>query len=88
MRSDFPMTRLDGDVMMFEVGKRYEAYDFNVTPILIKRRTDKTVWITNDRTSWQMRIKIDDEGNEICTDSAVPLKWREAYTYSSKFERN
>lgn len=70
---------------IFEVGKTYEAYDSGYDPITITRRTDKTVWAKNTTTEWRMRVKHDANGNEIVTDSSVPPKWRDAFTYSSKW---
>ena len=71
---------------VFEVGKSYEAYDTGYSPITILRRTDKTVWVTNGSVQWKMRIRTDRSGNEIVTDSSVPPKWRDAFTYNSKWE--
>ena len=70
---------------VFVVGKSYEAYDSGYDPITIKRRTDKTVWVENSSASWRMRIRHDKDGNEIVTDSSVPYKWRDAFTYSSRW---
>lgn len=70
--------------MRFEVGKTYGAYDCCVHPIRIIRRTERSVWVENDHYTWMMRVKLDADGNEIVTDSAVPPAWRECYTYSSE----
>ena len=70
---------------IFEVGKSYEANDTGYDPITVTRRTDKTIWVDNGSASWRMRIKHDKDGNEIVTDSSVPVKWRDAFTYSSKW---
>jgi len=72
-------------MLVFEVGKSYEANDPNYDPITITRRTDKTVWVDNGRGQWSMRIRHDKDGNEIVTDSSVPPKWRDIFTYSSKW---
>lgn len=76
----------------FEVGKIYEAYQREYGAIKILRRTDKTVWVRNGWTNtnaltWAMRIKHDADGDEYVTDSAVDRKWREAFTYSAKWEK-
>lgn len=76
----------------FEVGKTYEAYQREYGAIKILRRTDKTVWVCNDNgelhpLTWAMRIKHDEDGNEFVQDSAVERKWREAFTYSAKWEK-
>ena len=69
----------------FEVGKLYESYDSSFDPIVIMKRTDKTIWVDKNGVRWMMRIRIDDEGNEIAVDSSVPPKWRDAFTYSAKW---
>ena len=76
----------------FEVGKTYEAYQREYGAIKILRRTDKTVWVCNDGLGanaykWAMRIKQDADGDEYVVDSAVERKWREAFTYSAKWEK-
>lgn len=71
---------------IFEVGKSYEANDPGYDPITITKRTEKTVWVNNGSASWKMRINHDNNGNEFVTDSSVPPKWREAFTYSAKWE--
>lgn len=70
---------------IFEVGKTYEPYGSGYDPVTVTRRTEKTVWVKNSTTAWKMRVKHDADGNEIATDSSVPPKWREEFTYSSKW---
>lgn len=70
---------------VFEVGKYYEANDPGYDPIKILRRTDKTVWVDNGQSKWRMRIKYDRNGNEMVTDSSVPSKWRDAFTYKASW---
>lgn len=69
----------------FEVGKFYEPYGSEFQPILITRRTDKTIWVQNEDggCAWRMRIKHDNDGNEYAVDSVLPKKWRDAFTYSA-----
>lgn len=75
---------------VFEVGKTYEPYAKEYDPIIVTRRTEKTIWVKNGNpysggNEWKMRVKHDSQGNEIATDSSVPPKWRDAFTYSSKW---
>jgi hypothetical protein len=68
----------------FEVGKVYLA-NGSFDAITIKRRTEKTAWVeTYDGYSGYMRIRIDDAGDEFMTDSSVPPRWREEFTYSAR----
>lgn len=56
-----------------------------IPPITIIKRTAKTCVVSNDDGAvWRMYIK-EREDSEIMTDSAVPAKWRETYTYFAKF---
>ena len=70
----------------FEVGKRYDPYGNEFEPILILRRTEKTVWVDNGEVKLRMRIKKDANGDEYVVDSCVPEKWRYAFTYMAKYE--
>ena len=70
----------------FEVGKSYEPYAPEFVPVKVIRRTEKSIWVTNGDTTWMMRIWFDKYGNECATDSKVPKKWREAFTYQSTYE--
>ena len=70
----------------FEVGKRYFPADSSFEPILIVRRTAKTVLVDNGTTQWKMRIRKSDKDCEYVTDSSVPMKWRGAFTYSADWE--
>ena len=65
----------------FEVGRSYEPNAREYDPITVLKRTEKTIWATNGDTNWMMRIKVDEDGNEFSTDSTVPVRWREAFTY-------
>ena len=65
----------------FEVGKEYFPYDAGFDPIVVLRRTEKTIWVDKDGIKWRMRIKRDAVGNEYAVDSCVPYKWRDAFTY-------
>ena len=69
----------------FEVGKYYEASDSGLDPIRILKRTKKTVLVWNGHIAWRMFIKHDKDGNEFVTDSSVPFRYRDEYTYSSKW---
>lgn len=70
----------------FLEGKRYEANDCGLSPILILKRTAKMCLVRNENgTEWRMMIKQVGD-TEIMIDSSVPQKWRGAYTYNAKFE--
>lgn len=70
---------------IFEVGKSYEANDPCYDPITVTRRTEKTIWVDNGQSKWRMRVWHNANGDEMATDSSVPPKWRDAFTYSSKW---
>ncbi len=70
---------------IFEVGKSYEANDPGFDPITVTRRTDKTIWVDNGQCKWRMRVWHDVSGNEMATDSSVPPRWRDAFTYSARW---
>jgi hypothetical protein len=65
----------------FIVGKEYYPYGDGFPPITILKRTKKSIVVNNGSTTWMMRIKVDANGNEYATDSSVPQKWRECFTY-------
>ena len=65
----------------FEVGETYRPCAFEFDPITVLKRTAKTIWADNGQTTWRMRIRQDADGNEYAVDSAVPPKWRDAFTY-------
>lgn len=68
----------------FEVGKQYEPYQTEYSPITVLKRTEKTIWVENDeQITWKMRVKIDMDGNEYAVDSSVPSRWRDAFTYEA-----
>lgn len=72
----------------FEVGCVYHSYDTGLDPVKIIRRTEKTIWVMNpyDKQKWQMRIKMDEKGNEYATDSKSPRKWRLEFTYKAEYK--
>lgn len=78
---------------LFEIGKEYRASDNGLDPIIILKRTDKTIWVANtfDRdTKWRMRIKKDSEGNEYVTDSMAleprtPKSEYNRFTYKAEW---
>lgn len=74
--------------MTFQVNKTYGAMDSGLDPIRIMKRTPKcVVATTNGMNRFRMVVKTDSIGNEYVTDSSVPMKWREAYTYSAILEQ-
>ena len=72
--------------MKFEVGKTYEWYQREYGSITVLRRTDKSITVTNGGSTWWMKIRTDEDGNEFVIDSTVPMKWREAFTCSATWE--
>lgn len=73
---------------VFEEGKTYEAYGCGLGPITVIRRTPKMILVTNGCSTWRMRLRTNGNGDEVVTDSSVPYKWQDEYTYSSKLERS
>lgn len=77
--------------MKFEVGKIYEPYQREYCPILVVKRTEKTIWCKHARNDcanengWMMRILVGSDGNEYCVDSSAPTNWRGAFTYSAEW---
>lgn len=73
----------------FEVGKSYEAQDTGVPAIKIISRTAKTATVEDEdiHNVWKMRIKTRENGDEYMTDSKVPVRWQDCYTYEAKFNR-
>ena len=71
----------------FKVGRTYFT-NGSVESVTIERRTEKTAWVTTqDGFSGYMRIRTDDAGDEYMTDSSVPRRWREVFTYYARKER-
>ena len=66
----------------FEIGKSYYCEDKGFDPIKVIRRTEKTIWVENSvEHRWAMRIRTTEKGIEYVTDSCVPLRWRQVFTY-------
>ena len=75
--------------MIFEVGRSYFCYGGSgFDPIKILRRTAKTVWVDKDGVKWKMRVWMGEDGNEYVTDSSVPRKWRDEFTYCAKWVKD
>ena len=70
----------------FEAGKFYESYQAEYEPILVTRRTEKTIFVKNTTAEWKMKVRLDSNGNEYAIDTSVPKKWRDAFTYSPEWE--
>ena len=74
---------------VFEVGKFYEFNENRFPPLEILKRTDKTIWVSNESHSWMMRIHHDVDG-EYAVDSAdvraCGKKYRDDFTVHSKRE--
>ncbi len=71
----------------FVEGHSYEACDIGIDPVLVLRRTKKTVVVTRGGAQWRMRIRQDEDGGEYVVDSSVPARWREMYTFRAEWER-
>lgn len=69
----------------FTVGCTYESDYSGYEPVMVLRRTEKTVFVTNAFTGskWRMRIRTDENGNEYVVDSSVPRGWRDVFTYKA-----
>ena len=78
--------KYDDSKVRFEVGKEYEANDPGHDSIKVLRRTRKSIVVNNGRTTWMMRINVDEEGAEFVVDHSVPKKWQDAYRYSARWE--
>ncbi len=71
----------------FEIGKTYGAYDSGVPSITIERRTEKSVYFMgNFGHMVRQKVQVDEDGYEYTYDSYVPLRYRPAYTHSTRFE--
>lgn len=68
----------------FKVGKQYRPYQTEYKAIKVIRRTEKTIWAEDtDGVTFNMRVRIDANGNEYAVDGSVPKAWRDAYTYEA-----
>lgn len=71
----------------FVEGKEYEWAERGLDPIMAVKRTPKCIWFkTMSGSSWRLKIRIDEDGNEYVVDSTAPKKWRGMYTCSSLWE--
>ena len=73
-------------MVIFEVGKSYEANMADLSTITVIKRTPKFCYVKNDTgNTWRMLIREKDD-SEYMIDSSVPKKWQPAYTYNACFE--
>lgn len=72
----------------FEVGKKYEWYQAEYGWIEVLKRTPKCIVVTNGGSTWRMIVKLDKDGFEYVRDSSVPMKWRDAFTCSARWEKD
>lgn len=72
--------------MKFEEGKTYGWYQREYGSIKVLKRTEKMITATNGGSTWRMKIRIDENGNEFVIDSSVPKKWQDAFTCSACWE--
>ena len=73
-------------MVVFQVGKSYEASDPGIDPIKILKRTDKMIYVDNGQSKWKMKLRHDNRGDEMLTDSSVPSRYRDIYTYNARWE--
>lgn len=70
----------------FRARKCYAANDSSYDPITVLKRTPKMILCTtNGMNRFRLLIRTDINGDEYVTDSSVPMKWREAFTYQAKY---
>lgn len=62
----------------FEVGCSYMRADSGFDPVTVLRRTEKTIWVRDTRSTWAMRIRHDEHGNEFAVESEI--RDRDRYT--------
>ena len=66
----------------FEVGTEYYPTLDGSDPIKILRRTEKTIWVSDGRNNWYMRVRTGGHGKEYAVDSSGKTKkYKEAFTY-------
>ena len=70
----------------FEIGVDYVAADPGVSIITITGRTKNFIQYYNSSGCWQMKIRYDQDGNEMLIDSSVPKRFRDMYTYNAAWE--
>lgn len=71
----------------FVVGKVYQPNDRSFDPVRVTKRTARFVFLENPINSakWRMLIRTDADGNEYATDSSVPARYRDDFTYQAKY---
>ena len=71
----------------FEVGKLYYRCDNGYDPVRVTRRTEKTIWVTDEHTnrSWMMRVRRFDDGTEWAVEYQVPKEWRDVARFDARF---
>ena len=67
----------------FEVGKVYRRNDTGFDPVMVTRRTKKTVWVRHVviGNTWFMRVRHDENGNEYAVDYEVPRSYRDSMAF-------
>ena len=65
----------------FEIGRSYPPNDRAYDPIVVIRRTPQFIVGRIGLDVCRMKIWINEDGVECLTDSHVPERWREAFTY-------
>ena len=73
-----------------EVGSLYSRNDSGFDPIIVTKRTEKTIWVTQrtwdgkEKGSWTMRVRTDDDGNEWAVDYQIPVEHRLTMAFQAK----
>ena len=70
----------------FKIGVDYVAADPMVPTITVTGRTKRYIQCYNFGGCWQMKIRYDQDGNEMLIDSSVPKRLRDMYTYNAARE--
>lgn len=55
----------------FVVGERYDWADGGFDPFTVLKRTAKMITVTNGSSTWRMKIRIDEYGDEWVKDSST-----------------
>lgn len=70
----------------FEIGQRYCWAEPDFGDIEVIDRTRKSIVVFNGTNTWRMFIKYDENGDEYVVDSSVPLRMRDTFTCSAKWD--
>ena len=78
---------------VFEVGKKYFREERGFDPIMVVKRTAKTITCYNynpvwdySKSTYRHRIHVDDDGTEYIYDPYVPLRHRDGTVCNASWE--